>query len=113
MQAEQQHAMGTAQGARDLTQHPSPPLVASDLLPDCSSAAALPSSAISVGGNSDEQHESGERERCVRNGCPNLAAESRVWDNEYCSSECLVAHCRDVFRAWVEERKVAPGNLVQ
>lgn len=104
---QQQCATSTeaAQGARDLTEHPSPA---------CSAAAgALPSTATSVGGDADEEHEPGGRERCIRNGCSNLAAESRDWDNEYCSCECLVAHCRDVFKAWVGQRKVASGNLVQ
>uniref|UniRef100_A0A1A8JPT7 TOX high mobility group box family member 4 n=1 Tax=Nothobranchius kuhntae TaxID=321403 RepID=A0A1A8JPT7_NOTKU len=37
---------------------------------------------------------------CVRAGCTNLAVESKDWDMEYCSNECVATHCRDVFMAW-------------
>ncbi|XP_051555860.1 TOX high mobility group box family member 4-like [Myxocyprinus asiaticus] len=37
---------------------------------------------------------------CVRAGCTNLAVESRDWDKEYCSNECVATHCRDIFMAW-------------
>lgn len=37
---------------------------------------------------------------CVRAGCTNPAVESRDWDKEYCSNECVATHCRDVFMAW-------------
>lgn len=46
------------------------------------------------------------RKRCTRNGCPNPPVESHEWDDEYCSSECVVAHCKDVFAAWVAKRKI-------
>ncbi|KAL1428969.1 hypothetical protein MTO96_016712 [Rhipicephalus appendiculatus] len=38
------------------------------------------------------------------------AIESHDWDREYCSSECVVSHCRDVFTAWVAQRQVANTN---
>ncbi|XP_029437136.1 TOX high mobility group box family member 4 [Rhinatrema bivittatum] len=47
--------------------------------------------------------------RCVRSGCENLPVESKDWDREYCSSECVVRHCRDVFMAWVASRN--QGNV--
>lgn len=34
---------------------------------------------------------------CVRAGCTNPAVESRDWDKEYCSNECVATHCRFVF----------------
>ncbi|TRY56244.1 hypothetical protein DNTS_028556 [Danionella cerebrum] len=37
---------------------------------------------------------------CVRAGCTKPAVESRDWDKEYCSNECVATHCRDVFMAW-------------
>ncbi|KAM4612111.1 TOX high mobility group box family member 4b isoform 2-T2 [Polymixia lowei] len=37
---------------------------------------------------------------CVRAGCTNRAVESKDWDKEYCSNECVATHCRDVFMAW-------------
>ncbi|XP_006821180.1 TOX high mobility group box family member 3-like isoform X1 [Saccoglossus kowalevskii] len=48
-----------------------------------------------------------ERKRsatCMRVGCENPAVESPDWDKEYCSNECVVSHCRDVFTAWVASR---------
>ncbi|XP_078337426.1 TOX high mobility group box family member 4-like isoform X2 [Crassostrea virginica] len=42
---------------------------------------------------------------CVRNGCTNSTIDSPGWDNEYCSNECVVNHCRDVFTAWVSSRQ--------
>ncbi|XP_061299730.1 TOX high mobility group box family member 4, partial [Pezoporus flaviventris] len=32
--------------------------------------------------------------RCIRAGCGNAPVASGDWDEEYCSSECVVRHCR-------------------
>uniref|UniRef100_A0A670JA27 HMG box domain-containing protein n=1 Tax=Podarcis muralis TaxID=64176 RepID=A0A670JA27_PODMU len=32
--------------------------------------------------------------RCVRAGCDNPPVANSEWDNEYCSNECVVKHCR-------------------
>ncbi|KAK1889670.1 TOX high mobility group box family member 4-B [Dissostichus eleginoides] len=37
---------------------------------------------------------------CVRSGCTNPAVESKDWDYEYCSNECVATHCSDEFMAW-------------
>ncbi|XP_047462004.1 TOX high mobility group box family member 4b isoform X2 [Mugil cephalus] len=37
---------------------------------------------------------------CVRAGCTNPAVDSKDWDKEYCSNECVATHCKDVFMAW-------------
>ncbi|KAH7983607.1 hypothetical protein HPB52_013113 [Rhipicephalus sanguineus] len=74
---------------------------------------SLSSPASSGGGMMDQQgHMPGgaSHQRCIRNGCPNPAIESHDWDREYCSSECVVSHCRDVFTAWVAQRQVANTN---
>lgn len=42
--------------------------------------------------------------RCMRSGCENPPVVNKDWDNEYCSNECVVKHCRDVFLAWVASR---------
>ena len=34
-------------------------------------------------------------------GCENLAIRNPEWEDEYCSNECVVAHCKDVFAEWV------------
>ncbi|KAF3837316.1 hypothetical protein F7725_004780 [Dissostichus mawsoni] len=36
---------------------------------------------------------------CVRSGCTNPAVESKDWDYEYCSNECVATHCSDEFMA--------------
>ncbi|XP_034532916.1 TOX high mobility group box family member 4b isoform X2 [Notolabrus celidotus] len=41
---------------------------------------------------------------CVRAGCNNPAVDSKDWDKEYCSNECVATHCRDVFMAWCSIR---------
>lgn len=41
---------------------------------------------------------------CVRAGCTNPAVESKDWDREYCSNECVATHCRDIFMAWCSIR---------
>uniref|UniRef100_A0A3B3SKB6 TOX high mobility group box family member 4 b n=1 Tax=Paramormyrops kingsleyae TaxID=1676925 RepID=A0A3B3SKB6_9TELE len=47
---------------------------------------------------------SGTPHRCVRAGCTNPPVESKDWDREYCSNECVATHCRDVFMAWCSIR---------
>ena len=36
---------------------------------------------------------------CVRAGCNKPAVDSQDWDREYCSNQCVVTHCRDIFMA--------------
>lgn len=42
---------------------------------------------------------------CIRSGCTNTTLDNPGWDNEYCSNECVVSHCRDVFTAWAASRQ--------
>ncbi|XP_013392522.1 TOX high mobility group box family member 4-B [Lingula anatina] len=44
---------------------------------------------------------------CLRDGCNNPSVENPQWDQEYCSSQCVVSHCRDVFTAWVAARQAS------
>lgn len=39
--------------------------------------------------------------RCIREGCPAMAVISPEWEDEYCSNECVVKHCKNVFAQWV------------
>eukprot|EP00057_Strongylocentrotus_purpuratus_P019053 XP_011673527.1 PREDICTED: TOX high mobility group box family member 4 isoform X3 [Strongylocentrotus purpuratus] len=48
---------------------------------------------------------------CTRSGCNRLPIESPDWDNEYCSSQCVVDHCRDVFTGWVVTNNVSCGMV--
>uniref|UniRef100_A0A8D0GWF0 HMG box domain-containing protein n=1 Tax=Sphenodon punctatus TaxID=8508 RepID=A0A8D0GWF0_SPHPU len=51
------------------------------------------------------------RPRCMRVGCDKAPVASSEWDNEYCSSDCVVKHCRDVFLAWLASR-TSNNNVV-
>ncbi|KAM4605426.1 TOX high mobility group box family member 4 isoform 2-T2 [Polymixia lowei] len=48
---------------------------------------------------------------CVRAGCNNPAVESKDWDKEYCSNECVANHCRDIFMAWCSIRSQNMGTV--
>lgn len=39
---------------------------------------------------------------CIRDGCPNRAIMHPDWEDEYCSNECVVMMCRNVFNDWVQ-----------
>lgn len=39
---------------------------------------------------------------CIRSGCLQEAIVSIDWEDEYCSNECLIMHCRDVFSEWAQ-----------
>lgn len=41
---------------------------------------------------------------CIKQGCEKVAIKSSEWDDEYCSNECAVGHCKDVFTRWVSEQ---------
>lgn len=43
--------------------------------------------------------------KCLREGCSNKAVEDLRWSKEYCSTQCVVSHCKDVYKAWVALRK--------
>ena len=44
---------------------------------------------------------------CIRTGCQNSAIKSPEWDDEYCSNDCAVGHCKDVFALWVAEQRAS------
>lgn len=41
---------------------------------------------------------------CIKRGCSQAAIKSSEWDEEYCSNECAVGHCKDVFNLWVAKQ---------
>ncbi|XP_066911207.1 inner centromere protein A-like [Clytia hemisphaerica] len=42
---------------------------------------------------------------CVRESCPNPIKVTRERGAQYCSNDCLVLYCREVFDAWVIDRQ--------
>ncbi|EEC07776.1 high mobility group protein, putative [Ixodes scapularis] len=84
----------------------SPPVTTSSYTADLMSAPAPSmSSPASSGGPTRAGAAFPPPQLCTRTGCPNPAIESHDWDQEYCSSECVVSHCRDVFTAWMAQRQ--------
>ena len=47
--------------------------------------------------------------KCIRSGCANPSVRNLEWEDEYCSNQCVVLHCDQVFTQWVREQK---KNLV-
>lgn len=41
-------------------------------------------------------------QKCTRENCNKRAIVNPDWEDEYCSNECVVIHCRNVFNAWVQ-----------
>lgn len=39
---------------------------------------------------------------CLRESCNKRAIINPDWEDEYCSNECVVIHCRNVFNQWVK-----------
>jgi len=42
---------------------------------------------------------------CIRLGCSKPSIRNVEWEDEYCSSQCVVLHCDFVFREWVREQQ--------
>eukprot|EP00095_Tigriopus_kingsejongensis_P002356 snap_masked-scaffold1523_size37540-processed-gene-0.10 protein:Tk02356 transcript:snap_masked-scaffold1523_size37540-processed-gene-0.10-mRNA-1 annotation:"tox high mobility group box family member 4" len=38
---------------------------------------------------------------CIRQDCDNFAVQNSEWEDEYCSNECAVNHCKAVFSRWI------------
>uniref|UniRef100_A0A1A9Z729 HMG box domain-containing protein n=1 Tax=Glossina pallidipes TaxID=7398 RepID=A0A1A9Z729_GLOPL len=41
---------------------------------------------------------------CIRENCKKRAIINPDWEDEYCSNECVVLHCRNVFNSWVQSK---------
>lgn len=42
---------------------------------------------------------------CIRAGCTNAAIVSVDWEDEYCSNECCLSHCKNVFANWIQSNQ--------
>lgn len=51
-------------------------------------------------------------QNCIRIGCTNAAIVSNDWEDEYCSNECVITHCRDVFGNWVQSQSGAQQQQI-
>jgi len=43
---------------------------------------------------------------CIRLGCSKPSVRNVEWEDEYCSSQCVVLHCDFVFREYVREQQM-------
>lgn len=53
--------------------------------------------------NNVYHHQSNILQKCIRTGCTNQAITSPDWEDEYCSNECVINHCGDVFGNWISK----------
>ncbi|KAL9898301.1 uncharacterized protein ACN427_006502 [Glossina fuscipes fuscipes] len=54
-------------------------------------------------------HKAKPIQMCIRENCNKRAIINPDWEDEYCSNECVVIHCRNVFNSWVQmENKREP-----
>ncbi|XP_069735322.1 TOX high mobility group box family member 4 [Phaenicophaeus curvirostris] len=83
-------------------------MIAGDVVPEVDSPPQLAVELVAESPGGGDPESPGPR--CLRAGCANAPVASGDWDEEYCSSECLVKHCRDVFLAWLAARNA--GNSV-
>jgi len=42
---------------------------------------------------------------CIRAGCDKASVKNVEWEDEYCSNQCVVVHCDQVFKQWVKEQQ--------
>lgn len=56
-------------------------------------------------GASDDDNNSETMLLCKRDGCNNPPIDDPMWENEYCSSYCLINHCKTVFQKWVQQNQ--------
>ena len=47
----------------------------------------------------------GEGSVCIRVGCEKQSVRNVEWEDEYCSNQCVVLHCDQVFKEWVKEQQ--------
>uniref|UniRef100_A0A8C4KEC7 TOX high mobility group box family member 4 n=1 Tax=Dromaius novaehollandiae TaxID=8790 RepID=A0A8C4KEC7_DRONO len=98
--AEEEEASPERATAAELQGSPEPvEMIAADVVPEVESPTQMAVELVAESPAAESP-----RPRCVRSGCENPPVASSDWDNEYCSSECVVKHCRDVFLAWLASR---------
>ena len=55
--------------------------------------------------SSDHQPNNEQSAVCARDGCQRTTIDSNQWDREFCSEECCVLYCSDVFRTWTSRKQ--------
>ncbi|XP_061712337.1 TOX high mobility group box family member 3-like isoform X5 [Cydia pomonella] len=91
---QQQHQQIQQQSAQPQQQPQNQTLKPEPHSPNSNGSSGMPQ-------HSPEQNENRSTPSCIRQGCTNPAIANSEWEDEYCSNECVVSHCRDVFSSWV------------
>ncbi|XP_055912223.1 TOX high mobility group box family member 4 [Eupeodes corollae] len=52
--------------------------------------------------NVQQTNDTSSTQICLRENCNKQAIINTDWEDEYCSNECVVIHCRNVFNQWVK-----------
>lgn len=65
------------------------------------SAAPAQSVVAPVGGHANGTEYPVMEHPCIRVSCDNFAIKNEEWEDEYCSNECAVQHCKSVFKDWI------------
>ncbi|XP_023291525.2 TOX high mobility group box family member 4-B isoform X1 [Lucilia cuprina] len=80
-------------------------------------AVTATNATANSGAPSEEQMrlltEAGAVQKCTRENCNKRAIINPDWEDEYCSNECVVIHCRNVFNAWVQSNLEAKQQQQQ
>ncbi|KAH1003063.1 hypothetical protein HUJ05_011009 [Dendroctonus ponderosae] len=95
-------------------QHMSPPPMGGSSSPPVSQAGGPPSAPPTQQPQQQTIGQGGMRSQpnsCMRHGCTNRAVSSPEWEEEYCSNECVISHCQDVFAGWVDDNKNQQQNF--
>lgn len=50
---------------------------------------------------------------CVRSGCRRPPVDSSQWDREFCSEECCVRYCAEVFRTWTSSKSLKQNKSIE
>lgn len=66
-------------------------------------ADQMGATGIAPSPNNAYHHQSNMLQKCIRTGCTNQAITSPDWEDEYCSNECVINHCGDVFGNWIQK----------
>ena len=66
-----------------------------------------------VGDPQNLSAEADSLQKCTRENCNKRAIINPDWEDEYCSNECVVIHCRNVFNAWVQSNLEAKQQQTQ
>ena len=72
-----------------------------DRLTGGTGGSAVPTKASTIPGATTEGG------KCIRVGCEKPSVRNVEWEDEYCSNQCVVLHCDQVFKEWVKEQQKA------